>query len=135
LEQRKDCEFITIVHQIKISYVFQLNNKYLRKFSLRTRLSARLFTIIWKIGLILTFTIPLIFSTIAYFDSEIDFSIIVISIWLMILIISLHYAASILLIANIYMYNLSVYIKYRFQQIQDYIEIYLRRGKYLINKN
>jgi len=133
LEHRNECEFITIFHQVMNSDRYQLNNKYLRKLSMRCKLSAMLSISIWKLVSFMCLIVPSLFMTIAYFDPDMDFSIIVMSIWLMLFIIAFQYSWSIILVISIYTYIISLYIKYRFQQIQDYIEIYLRRGKYILN--
>jgi len=130
-EKRNECEYITIADQIMNSDEYQLNNKYLRKFYLRSRLSIRLFIITWRIVLFLVLITVPIFTAIAYMDSEMDFSIIVMSIWLIIIIITSHSAVTTGVTICLYAHLISVYIQYRFQQIQDYIEVNLQRGKYI----
>jgi len=131
LERKNECELLEILHRIMNSEEYLLNSKYLKKFSLKSKLAVRAMIIGLNLILFLAFMIAIVFATTAYFDPEMDFSIIIIMIWFLIIIISLYYAFSVLFIANVYTYIVSLYMKYRFRQIQDFIEIYLERGNIL----
>jgi len=131
LEHKNDCEFIAVDHRVLNSEGYQLNIKYLEKFSSKSKLAVRILIIGLNLALLLMFVSTIIFVTIAYCDPEMDFSIVVMLIWWMILILAFYYVISIILIANVYTYLSSLYMKYRFQQVQDLIEIHLERGNIL----
>jgi len=131
LEHNNECEILKIIHRIMNSEEYQLNSKYLEKFSSRSKLATRIMITGLNSTLVFLFILATIFTTIAYFDPEMDFSIVILSIWLLILIISLYYTLSIFFIANVYTYLVSLYMKYRLRQVQDLIEIYLKRGNTL----
>jgi len=128
LEYKNEIELLTIFHRITNSEEYQLNSKYLEKFSSRSKLAAMILTIITKVVSILVYTFAIIFTAIAYFDSEMNFSIFIMSIWFVIVIICIHYAITVFFLCNAYMYIITLYIKYRFWQVEDLIEIYLERG-------
>jgi len=113
------------------SLEYQLSRKYMEKFCSICKLAARIVIIFQQIILVYTYLCVLMFTTVAYFDSEMNFSIVIMSIWFVILILSMYYAFSIGLIAGVYTYLVCLYMKYRFQQLQDLIEIYLKRVIYL----
>jgi len=127
MERKNELELSAIVHQIINSEEYQLNSNYLEKFSSRSKLAARLLAIILKAALIFVYTSVIIFTGIAYFDSKMNFSIFIMSIWFAILVICLYYTFTIIFVCNAYMYIIALYIKYRFQQVQDLIEVYLER--------
>jgi len=128
LEHNNECELIKIFHQIINSEEHQLSRKYMDKFYSKFKLAVRIMIICWKISLLLFCIILFTSIIIAYFDPEMNFSIITMSIWFVILVISFYYAISIAYVASIYTYLISLYMKYRFKQVQDLIEIYLKRG-------
>jgi len=126
LEHENKCEFIKILHLIMNSEEYQLNRKYIDKFCSTCKLAARIMIICQKMGLLFIYIIILIFITIAY--CEMNYSIIIMLIWNVIIFVSWFYAISVFFIASVYAYLISLYLKYRFQQVQDLIEIYLKRG-------
>jgi len=128
LEHKNKCELIKIAHQLINSKEYQLNRKYMVRFHSTYKLAARLLVICWKITFVFTSIMVLIFSTMAYIDSQLNFSIIMKPIWLVIVIMSLYNTVSHLFIFGVYTYLVTLYIKYRFQQVNDSIEIYLKRG-------
>jgi len=131
LEYKNESEILAILHRIMNSEEYQLNTKYLEKFSSRSKLAARILTIIMK-STVINGTIAIItFTAMAYFDSEMDFSIFIMFIWFVILTICWYYTHSVLMMSSLYIYLISLYMKYRLRQVQDLIEIYLKKGNTL----
>jgi len=128
LEQKNKCYLIKISHQIINAEEYQLSRKYKEKFCSIYKLANRIMNICRKITLLFVYIVIFILTLIAYFDSEMNFSAIIMLIWSVIIVISYYYATSFCFIAGVYTYLTSLYMKYRFQQVQDLIEIYLKRG-------
>jgi len=128
LKNKNELELLTILHQITNLEEYKLNSKYLEKFSSRSKLAARILTIVMKAFSIFIYTGVIILTATAYLDSEMNFSIFIMWIWFVILIICLNYAITVLFVSNAFMYLIALYINYRFRQVQDLIEIYLERG-------
>lgn len=128
MEHKNECEEIKILHQIMTSEEYQLNRRYKRKFCSIFKLVARITIISRKVILYLAFIQVFIFTIIAYFDLEMNFSIIIMSIWLVVLFISFYYMTTAFFTCSIYTYLISLYMKYRFRQVQDMIETYLQTG-------
>jgi hypothetical protein len=128
LKQRNECDLIRITHNIMNSDEYQLNRKYMRNSCTRYKLALRILFIFRKFFLFVAYSVTFLFTIIAYFDSEMNFSIIIMSIWLALLMISFYYTASFFFIAGVYNYVFSLYMKYRFQQVQDLIDLYFKRG-------
>jgi hypothetical protein len=128
MERKNKLELMAIVHQIINSEEYQLNSNYMEKFSSRSKLASRILSIIIKGALIFAYTSATIFTAIAYFDSKMNFSIFIMSIWFAILVICFYYVFTVLFVCSAYMYTITLYILYGFQQVQDLIEVYLERG-------
>jgi len=128
LEHKKECELIKIAHLIMNSEEYQLNVKYMEMFLSSYKLAARIMIICRKMVLILIYINVFIFTIIAYFDNQMNFSIIIMSIWFVIVILTIFYGFSAFFISCLYTYVLSLYIQYRFRQVNDSIEIYLKKG-------
>jgi len=128
LEHKNKCEFIKIAYLIMNSEEYQLNRIYMDKFYSLYKLIIRIMMICRKIVSYFAYILILIFTTIAYFDSEMNFSIIIMSIWFLVTVITFYYAILIFFTASAYIYLISLYMKYRFRQVLDIIEIYLKRG-------
>jgi len=128
LEHENKCKIIKILHLIMNSEEYQLGTKYKEKFCSIYKLAVRIMIIFRNMVLFFNYSAILIFTSIAYFDSDMNFSIIIMLIWHVIVVISFYYAISVYFICGVYTYLTLLYIKYRFQQVQDLIEIYLKRG-------
>jgi len=128
LEHKNKCEIIKIAHLIMNSEEYQLSGKYMEKFLSSYKLAARITIICLKIVFILIDILVFTFMTLGYYDNQVDYSVIVVLIWLVIVLLSLYYALSNFIISCAYTYVLTQYMKYRFRQVQDLIEIYLKRG-------
>jgi len=128
LEHKNECEFISILYLLMNSEEYQLSRKYKDKFGSRCKLAVRILIIFWNIILYTLYIVVFILTTIAYYDSKMNFSIITMLIWMVILMLSMYYAISVNFIAGVYAYIISLHIMYRFQQLQDLTEICLKRG-------
>jgi len=106
----------------------QLSRKYMESFFSKYKLAARIMIICQKVILYLVIIQVFIFTIIAYFDSEMNFSLIIMSTWFVVIIISLYYLNTLFMATCTYVFMVSLYIRYRFRQVQDLIEIYLKRG-------
>jgi len=130
LEHRNQCELLKLPQDIINSEEYQMSNEYLQKFSLRSKLAVRLVIMLMRIVSYVIYFFISLYTLIAYFDLEMDFSVIVMFVWFVILIMTTRYLASILAVGVLYLYIFSIYMKYRYRQLQKLIEIYLRTGNY-----
>jgi len=130
LEHENKCEFLDIPYLIMNSEEYQLIRKYKEKFGRICKLAARIIIIYNKMALLVAYIHILTYTIIAYFDSEMNYSVIIMSIWHIILVLSIYYLFSLFLITCTYGCLIGLYIKYRFRQVQKLVEIYLKRGNY-----
>jgi hypothetical protein len=131
LEYRRKAEFIKLVYQMIHWNEYQLENKYLKKLSSRSKLGVVLMIIVCKTSIFLVCFFSSIFTTIACLDPNLNSNIFMTIFCTILLFFCTHYILSVVLIANLYSFLFTLYLKYRFQQIKDYIEIYSKTGKYI----
>jgi hypothetical protein len=110
---------------------YQLENKYLKKFSLRSKLGVVLMIVVCKTSIFFVCFFSSIFATIACLDPNLNSNIFTTIFCTILVFFCTHYVLSVILIANLYSFVFTLYLKYRFQQIKDYIEIYSKTGNYL----
>jgi len=128
MEHKNKCEQIKIFHQMMNYEEYQINRKYMRKFYSILKLSARIMSIGRKVVLLIAFIQVFTFTIIAYFDPKMNFSVFIMLIWIVILFISFYYMSTVITICCVFSYMIALYMKYRFQQVEDMIDIYLQRG-------
>jgi hypothetical protein len=122
-----------ILHQMIHLDEYQLSSKYSKKFAKRSKLAAILMVYAFNITYVMAVSTHAIFFIIAYFDPNVYHSIVVNVIWQVIYSFSTYHVLSLIFIFVYFMYIFSIYMKYRFKQIGDFLNIYARNG--MIFKN
>jgi len=110
---------------------YQLRPKYMEKFVKRSKLFAILMVYTFNITYFVSITGHAALFIVAYFDPNVYHSIVVNIIWQVIFSLSTYHTLSLLYIYVYIIYAFSIYMKYRFKQIGDYLDIYARKGTIL----
>jgi hypothetical protein len=134
LERQNEFHLIAIFHKIVNFDQHMLCNKYLRKFSNKSRILIIL-SIIMDFSLkIILIIIYGVLCFIAYSPNGINYFYIIYSFWYFLLLIAINTVSSIIFIYLSLLVIVSLYLKYRFRQIYENLEIIIKRGIYRNNR-
>jgi hypothetical protein len=123
-ERNMKFEFISLISRIKNNEeIYKLNEKYFEKFCRRVKLVTKLFFGPLFIAIVLIIIVPFGYLSIkAYFDSEMDFSLIKLMINYITFAILIIHGVAIACIAFVMYYLTTLYLKYHFLQIKEQIQ-------------
>ncbi len=119
---------MAIFHKIVNLDQHMLCSKYLRKFSKKSKIVIILFIIMdFSLKIILVIIYGVLFFT-AYTPHGINYFYIIYSFWYSLLFITINSLSSIIFMYLFVLYIISMYLKYRFRQIYENLDIIVKRG-------
>ncbi len=122
--------FFKLQYQIKNCEDFQLNDRYLKSFGSNCKLAAMQTFILIYISIVGFFIAFGAFATIAYLDPNKDHSLILSIIWFILFMMSVYYTLPLIAFCTLGVLVITLYLKYRFQQVSELFEISKRFGIY-----
>ncbi len=128
-EEKKENHIFKIFYNIIHLEEYQLNHEHRRKFGMYSKMGSILMRNVSNLVTIITSYIIVILHTIAYFDPETDQYLIVMIVSYLTFIIGIYYMISIAMLSVYTIFIVSLYIKYRSNEIMANIRLFERNGK------
>jgi hypothetical protein len=134
LEKQNEFHLIAIFHKIVNLDQHMLCNKYLRKFSTKSEIIIILFIIMdFSLKIIIIIIYGVLCFT-AYSPHGFNYFYIIYSFWYSLLFITINTVSSIMFMYLFLLYIISMYLKYRFRQIYENLDIIIKRGIHRNNR-
>ena len=114
---------------MKNDYTFKLNSKHSKNFNRKFKIAVNLMFLLNYVLIFIYIILIAIVSIIAYMESNINLSLTFMFIWFVISAFGIFYVIPLLMMSTFFGYMVTLYLKIRFRQVSERIDICFKDGK------